>query len=180
VGELIGQKVREYGIEATIKGRHKHFYSIYQKMKDQNLTVDQVYDVVAFRVIVNTLKECYEVLGLIHSTWKPIPGKFKDYISLPKANMYQSLHTSVIGPYVQRREVQIRTWEMDKVAEEGIAAHWKYKEGIKIGEVTRSSLHGSGSSLSGRKTSMTRRSSWRWCRWIFSLMRCMCLHPRER
>jgi GTP pyrophosphokinase len=134
VGDLIGQKVKEAGIEATIKGRHKHYYSIYQKMKDQNLTVDQVYDIVAFRVIVNTLKECYEVLGLIHSAWKPIPGKFKDYISLPKANMYQSLHTSVIGPYVQRMEVQIRTWEMDKVAEEGIAAHWKYKEGIKIGE----------------------------------------------
>ncbi len=133
VKELIGQKVKEYGIEAVIKGRHKHFYSIYQKMKDQNLSVDQVYDVVAFRVIVNTLKECYEVLGLIHSAWKPIPGKFKDYISLPKANMYQSLHTSVIGPYAQRMEVQIRTWEMDKVAEEGIAAHWKYKEGIKDG-----------------------------------------------
>ncbi|NLA75394.1 MAG: bifunctional (p)ppGpp synthetase/guanosine-3',5'-bis(diphosphate) 3'-pyrophosphohydrolase, partial [Deltaproteobacteria bacterium] len=134
VGGLINQKLKEYGIEATIKGRHKHFYSIYQKMKDQNLAVDQVYDVVAFRVIVNTLKECYEVLGLIHSTWKPIPGKFKDYISLPKANMYQSLHTSVSGPYVQRMEVQIRTWEMDKVAEEGIAAHWKYKEGVRLGE----------------------------------------------
>lgn len=133
VKELIGQKVKEYGIEAAIKGRHKHFFSIYQKMKEQNLSVDQVYDVVAFRIIVNTLKECYEVLGLIHSAWKPIPGKFKDYISLPKANMYQSLHTSVIGPYAHRMEVQIRTWEMDKVAEEGIAAHWKYKEGIKGG-----------------------------------------------
>ncbi len=130
---LISQKVKEYGIEATVKGRHKHYFSIYQKMKDQNLSVDQVYDVVAFRVIVNTLKECYEVLGIIHSTWKPIPGRFKDYISLPKANMYQSLHTSVIGPYAHRMEVQIRTWEMDKVAEEGIAAHWKYKEGIKGG-----------------------------------------------
>ncbi len=127
---LITEKIREHGIEATIKGRHKHFFSIYQKMKDQNLSVDQVYDLVAFRVIVNTLKECYEVLGVIHSTWKPIPGRFKDYISLPKANMYQSLHTSVIGPYAHRMEVQIRTWEMDKVAEEGIAAHWKYKEGV--------------------------------------------------
>jgi guanosine-3',5'-bis(diphosphate) 3'-pyrophosphohydrolase len=99
-------------------------------MKDQNLNVDQVYDLVAFRVIVNTLKECYEVLGIIHSMWKPVLGRFKDYISLPKANMYQSLHTSVIGPYAQRMEIQIRTWEMDKVAEEGIAAHWKYKEGV--------------------------------------------------
>jgi GTP pyrophosphokinase len=102
-------------------------------MKDQNLNVDQVYDVVAFRVIVNTLKECYEVLGIIHSMWKPVLGRFKDYISIPKANMYQSLHTSVIGPYAQRMEIQIRTWDMDKVSEEGIAAHWKYKEGL-IGE----------------------------------------------
>lgn len=130
VKELITGKIKEYNIEATIKGRHKHFFSIFKKMKDQNLGVDQVYDLVAFRVIVNTLKECYEVLGIIHSTWKPIPGRFKDYISLPKANMYQSLHTSVIGPYAHRMEIQIRTWEMDKVAEEGIAAHWKYKEGV--------------------------------------------------
>jgi guanosine-3',5'-bis(diphosphate) 3'-pyrophosphohydrolase len=127
---LITAKIKDYNIEAVIKGRHKHFYSIYSKMMDQNLSVDQVYDLVAFRVIVNTLKECYEVLGIIHSMWKPILGRFKDYISLPKANMYQSLHTSVIGPYAQRMEVQIRTWEMDKVAEEGIAAHWKYKEGL--------------------------------------------------
>jgi guanosine-3',5'-bis(diphosphate) 3'-pyrophosphohydrolase len=127
---LLSERMKEYNIEATIKGRHKHFYSIYCKMRDQNLSVDQVYDLIAFRAIVNSLKECYEVLGIIHSMWKPIPGRFKDYISLPKANMYQSLHTSVIGPYGQRMEVQIRTWEMDKVAEDGIAAHWKYKEGL--------------------------------------------------
>jgi guanosine-3',5'-bis(diphosphate) 3'-pyrophosphohydrolase len=130
VKEVLGEKMKQHAIDAVIKGRHKHFYSIYIKMKDQNLNVDQVYDLVAFRVIVNTLKECYEVLGIIHSMWKPILGRFKDYISLPKANMYQSLHTSVIGPYAQRMEIQIRTWEMDKVAEEGIAAHWKYKEGV--------------------------------------------------
>jgi GTP pyrophosphokinase len=134
VKALLSEKVKQYNIRAVIKGRHKHFYSIYSKMKDQNLSVDQVYDLVAFRVIVNTLKECYEVLGIIHSMWKPVLGRFKDYISLPKANMYQSLHTSVIGPYAQRMEIQIRTWEMDKVAEDGIAAHWKYKEGLTTGE----------------------------------------------
>jgi guanosine-3',5'-bis(diphosphate) 3'-pyrophosphohydrolase len=127
--ELLSAKLKEANIDATVKGRHKHLYSIYVKMKDQNLSPSQVYDVVAFRVIVNSLRECYEVLGIIHATWKPVPGRFKDYVSLPKANMYQSLHTTVIGPLGQRMEIQIRTWEMDRVAEEGIAAHWKYKEG---------------------------------------------------
>ncbi len=127
--EHLSEEIKQSKIEATLKGRHKHFYSIYTKMKDQNLTVSQVYDIVAFRVIVNSLKECYEILGLIHAMWKPVPGRFKDYISMPKTNMYQSLHTTVIGPLGQRMEVQIRTWHMDKTAEEGIAAHWKYKEG---------------------------------------------------
>ncbi|MCJ7595379.1 MAG: bifunctional (p)ppGpp synthetase/guanosine-3',5'-bis(diphosphate) 3'-pyrophosphohydrolase [Desulfobacterales bacterium] len=127
--ELLTEKLKETNIQATIKGRHKHLFSIYTKMKEQNLSPNQVYDVLAFRVIVNSLKECYEVLGIIHAAWKPVPGRFKDYISLPKANMYQSLHTTVIGPLGQRMEVQIRTWEMNRVAEEGNAAHWKYKEG---------------------------------------------------
>ena len=129
IKELLTKKLSEYEINATIKGRDKHFYSIYKKMLDQNLTVNQVHDILAFRVIVNTIKECYEVLGHIHSMWKPVQGRFKDYISVPKDNMYQSLHTTVIGPVGQRMEIQIRTREMDKVAEEGIAAHWKYKEG---------------------------------------------------
>jgi GTP pyrophosphokinase len=130
IRDLLAKKLEESDIQATIKGRHKHFYSIYKKMKDQNLDVHQVYDILAFRVIVKSLRECYEVLGLIHNMWKPVPGRFKDYISLPKANMYQSLHTTVIGPLGQIMEIQIRTWEMDKIAEEGIAAHWKYKESV--------------------------------------------------
>ena len=133
--DLLSQKLKEAGIQAAIKGRQKHLYSIYKKMKEQNLSPHQVYDIVAFRVIVNSLKECYEVLGIIHAAWKPVLGRFKDYISLPKANMYQSLHSTVIGPLGQRMEVQIRTWEMDRVAEEGIASHWKYKEGASASKI---------------------------------------------
>lgn len=126
---ILSAKLEESNIQAVIKARQKHFYSIYRKMLDQDLNVNQVYDILAFRVIVNSIKECYEILGHIHSIWKPVPGRFKDYISVPKANMYQSLHTTVIGPLGQRMEIQIRTWEMNRVAESGIAAHWKYKEG---------------------------------------------------
>jgi guanosine-3',5'-bis(diphosphate) 3'-pyrophosphohydrolase len=129
VKDLLSKKLAEYNIKAHLKGRQKHFYSIYRKMSEQGLMVNQVYDIAGFRVIVNTIKDCYEVLGHIHSMWKPVSVRFKDYISVPKANMYQSLHTTVIGPLGQRMEVQIRTWEMDKLAEQGIASHWKYKEG---------------------------------------------------
>jgi GTP pyrophosphokinase len=136
IREFIGmmkRKLSEVGIEAEVSGRPKHFYSIYQKMQTQNLLYDQIYDLVAFRVIVDTVRECYETLGVIHASWKPVPGRFKDYIALPKNNMYQSLHTTVIGPSGERVEIQIRTHEMHRVAEYGIAAHWKYKTGESIG-----------------------------------------------
>jgi GTP pyrophosphokinase len=129
VNRIITKKLFEYKVEAEVTGRPKQIYSIYKKMNAQDIDFDQVYDLTAFRVIVNTVKQCYEALGIVHSLWKPVPGKFKDYIGLSKANRYQSLHTTVIGLYGERMEIQIRTWEMHRIADEGIAAHWKYKEG---------------------------------------------------
>lgn len=126
--DKISQDVKKSGINAKITGRAKHYYSIYSKMERLNIAFHDLYDVTAVRVMVDTEKECYEVLGIIHSQFKPIPGRFKDYIAMPKGNMYQSLHTSVIGPRSKPLEVQIRTSEMHEVAEYGIAAHWKYKE----------------------------------------------------
>ncbi|MBI5328011.1 MAG: bifunctional (p)ppGpp synthetase/guanosine-3',5'-bis(diphosphate) 3'-pyrophosphohydrolase [Deltaproteobacteria bacterium] len=132
VKAIIEKKIAEYNLKAMVTGRPKHLYSIYKKMMEHGTSFEHIYDVLAFRIIVDTVKECYEALGIIHSTWKPIPGRFKDYLAIPKPNMYQSLHTSVIGPYGERIEIQIRTEEMHKVAEEGIAAHWRYKEGKAV------------------------------------------------
>jgi GTP pyrophosphokinase len=134
VKEILKKILKENGIEAEIQGRIKEPYSVYEKMKRLGIDFEQVYDLLAFRVIVNTEQECYQALGIVHSLWTPVPGRFKDYIALPKPNFYQSLHTTVIGPYGERMEVQIRTWEMHKVAEDGIAAHWKYKTGKGLDE----------------------------------------------
>ncbi|MBU4193034.1 MAG: bifunctional (p)ppGpp synthetase/guanosine-3',5'-bis(diphosphate) 3'-pyrophosphohydrolase [Proteobacteria bacterium] len=126
--DLINDMLKKNKIKGRVYGRTKHLHSIHVKMEQQGLTFDEIYDLIAFRIILESVKDCYAVLGLIHSIWRPVPGRFKDYISIPKANMYQSLHSTVIGPDGERIEVQIRTEEMNRIAEYGVAAHWQYKE----------------------------------------------------
>lgn len=128
---VLKEKLQEVGIQAEIDGRPKHFYSIYKKMQRDRKELSEIYDLSAVRILVESLKDCYGALGIVHTLWKPIPNRFKDFIAVPKSNMYQSLHTTVIGTQGQPLEIQIRTYEMHKVAEVGIAAHWKYKEGAK-------------------------------------------------
>lgn len=129
--EVLNFEMEAQQINAQIKGRSKHLWSIYQKMSDQDIPFDQVHDLIGLRVICDDVPTCYEILGIVHKLWRPIPGRFKDYIAMPKENMYQSLHTSVVGLGGHRIEIQVRTFEMNRFAEEGIAAHWKYKEGLR-------------------------------------------------
>src|SRR4030067_752161 len=129
---LLEEKLGEAKVDAVVTGRSKHITGVFNKMARQGIDFEHVYDLIGFRIIARTVRECYEALGIVHSLWRPVPGRFKDYIAMPKANLYQSLHTTVFGPNAEMMEIQIRTEEMHALAEYGVAAHWRYKEGKQI------------------------------------------------
>jgi GTP pyrophosphokinase len=150
VREIVEKKLGEYSVPHRISGRVKHVYSIYRKMESQNIAFDQVHDILAFRIIVDNIRQCYEVLGVLHELWKPVPGRFKDYIAMPKVNNYRSLHTTVVCLDGERVEFQIRTQEMHEIAEKGIAAHWTYKDDGSISQIDQA-RHRQARSLRDRR-----------------------------